>query len=336
MFLWSGFSILCAVADDPCPKFTVGSATLIPVLGKKTWYVNDSAFPFMPAKNSAGVLAFWGDAVVMRYSGPDIDHLTPPENDAVVTTTPAPGVDSSWCRDGGWMLTATRRADGTIVAFVHGENHKFADGKYGEWNSTGVWTSKDDGLTWTDWGEAVGSKQPDVHAFGGFAMNECVWDAANQRWLGYYGPHPVISADPLAKPGTWFAYHDGGFTEPIDPKGAPPQFSPAPGLEKAGVNWGGLTYNSYLKQYIMTWTGNHKVMAAFSPDGVTWNNVTTLFEDTETDKPRGDDITYPFIIGDTDTSSGRDCWLVYMAHPPGKSVSGHNKDMVRRPLHFDL
>jgi hypothetical protein len=318
------------------PTFTVGPASFIPIPGKKTWYVNDSVFPFMPSRDGKGVLAFLGDAIVMRYSGPDIEHLTPPENDMVVTTTPAPGVDGAWHKDGGWMLTATRQPDGTLVAFVHGENHSFADGKYGEWNSTGAWTSTDDGLTWTDWGEAVGSKKPDQHAFGGLAMNECIWDAANKRWLGYAGPHALISTDPLAKPGTWFGYKDGAFSEPIDVN-AVPHLSPAPGLEKAGVTWGGLTYNSYLKQYIMTWVAGHKVMAAFSADGVTWDHVTTLFEsDDEADKKQGDDITYAFLVGDTDTASGQDCWLVYMHHPPGKTLSGNRKDMMRRPVHFDL
>jgi hypothetical protein len=298
--------------------------------------VNDSVFPFMPARDGTGVLAFWGDAIVMRYTGADIEHLTPPDNDQVVATTPAPGVDGAWHRDGGWMLTATRQADGTLVAFVHGENHAFADGKYGEWNSTGVWTSRDDGKTWTDWGEAVGSKKPDQHTFGGLAMNECVWDAANKRWLGYSGSHPLISTDPLAKPGTWFGYHNGTFSQPIDVNAPPPPLSPAPGLEKAGVTWGGLTYNFYIKHYIMTWVAGHMVMAAFSPDGLTWNHVTMLLQSEEAGDKRADDVSYAFLVGDTDTTAGQDCWLVYMYHPVGKTLSGHNKDMMRRPVHFEL
>ena len=43
-----------------------------------------------------------------------------------------------------------------------------------------------------------------------------------------------------------------------------------------------------------------------------------------------------FIVGDTDTLSGQDCYLVYMYHPHGKTVSGNRKDMVRRPIHFEL
>ena len=325
-----------AAADDAPPKVTVGEAHVIPVHGKKTWFVNDSVFPFMPAKDGKGVVAFCGDAIVMRYSGPDIDHLTPPENDAIVVTTPAPGTSSDWHRDGGWMLTATRTADGTLVGFVHGEDHKFADGKYGEWNSTGVWTSTDDGLTWTDLGEAVGSQKPQKAAFAGMAMNECIWDAANKRWLGYNGPYAFISTDPHAKPGTWFGYHEGQFSQPIDVNAPMPELTPAPGLEKSGVTWGGLTYNSYLKQYIMTWSWGRSVKAAFSPDGINWHHVMTLYKDTETSNSLDDDITYAFLLGDTDTSSGQDCMLVYMHHPPGKTVSGHRKDMVRRPVHFEL
>ncbi|HEX4141221.1 MAG TPA: hypothetical protein VHY09_12800 [Candidatus Methylacidiphilales bacterium] len=336
--LWAALSLSGVAADVPLPQFTVGPSTVIPVLGKKTWYVNDSVYPLLRARDVSGVLAFWGDGIVMRYAGPDIKQLTPPENSDVVTATPAPGVATDWRRAGNWMLTATRRPDGTLVGFVHGENHTFADGKYGEWNSTGVWTSADDGVTWTDWGVAEGAKQPEHHGFGGLAMNECIWDAANKRWLGYSGPYPLISTDPLAKPGTWFGYRDGAFSQPIDAQAEAPKLSPAPGLEKAGVSWGGLTYNSYLKQYIMTWVSGHKVMAAFGPDGLNWNHVSTLFDGEENGEPSGGEITYAFLVGDTDTSSGQDCWLVYMYHPPGKTktVSGHNKDMVQRPVHFEL
>jgi hypothetical protein len=327
--------LLTAHADDNVPRFTVGDAQVIPVVGKKTWFVNDSTFPFLPDKAGTGSIAFWGDAIVMRYTGPDIEHLTPPPDSACVTVTDTPGKDGSWHRNGGWMLTATRTADGTLVGFVHGEDHKFADGKYGEWNSTGVWTSGDDGVTWTNQGEVVGSKKPEIGKFGGMALNECLWDAARKRWLGYSGPYAFLSSDPHAMPGTWFGYHDGTFSQPVDVNEPMPPLTPAPGLEKAGVTWGGLTYNSYLKQFIMTWDKGKSVKAVFSSDGVHWGPVTTLFQET-LPNAMDDDISYSFIIGDTDTLSGQDCYLVYMFHPPGITVSKNRKDMVRRPVHFDL
>lgn len=328
-------SITHAPADPTAPKFTVGDAQVIPVTGKNTWFMNDSVFPFLPDAAGTGRVAFWGDAVVIRYAGPDIEHLAPPADNARVTVTDAPGIDGSWHRNGGWMLTATRIADGSLVGFVHGEDHKFDDGKYGEWNSTGVWTSKDDGLTWVNRGEVVGSKKPATHAFGGMALNECLWDAANKRWLGYSSQYAFTSSDPHGLPGTWFGYHDGTFSQPVDVNAPMPPLTPAPGLEKSGVTWGGLTYNSYLKQFIMTWDVGKAVKAVFSPDGITWGPVTTLFKEPEPDA-ESDAITYTFIAGDTDTASGQDCQLIYMYHPRGKTVSHNRKDMVQRPIHFEL
>ncbi len=320
----------------PVPKFTVGESQLIPVIGKNTWYVNDSVFPWLPDKAGTGRVAFWGDGCVIRYSGPDILHLAPPADNKTVTVTDAPGTNGDWHRNGGWMLTATRTDDGTLVGFVHGEDHQFADTKYGEWNSTGVWTSQDDGVTWINQGEVVGRKKPDVHGFGGMALNECLWDAAHKRWLGYSGPYAFVSSDPHAMPGTWRGYHDGDFTQPVDVNADMPALTPAPGLEHAGVTWGGLTYNSYLKQYIMTWETGKAMKAAFSPDGVNWGPVTTLVDGTAPGGLNGD-VSYTFIAGDTVTISGQDCYVVYMLYPAtGKAASGNRKDMIRRPLHFKL
>ena len=325
-----------APADETVPMFTIGDPQFIPVTGKNTWFVNDSAFPFMPDKAAKGKIAFWGDAEVIRYEGPDIEHLAPSGDDKVARVTDAPGTNASWHRNGGWMLTATRLPDGSLVGFVHGEDHKFDDGKYGEWNSTGVWTSADDGLTWINQGEVVGSQKPEKHTFGGMALNECLWDKANKRWLGYSGPYAFISTDPHGLPGTWFGYHDGQFTQPIDVNAPMPPLTPAPGLGHSGVKWGGLTYNSYLKQFIMTWDWGKMVKATFSSDGVHWSRVVTLFDDSANPGVLDDDVSYSFIVGDTDTSCGQDCFVVYMSHPAGKTLSKNRKDMMRRPIHFEL
>jgi hypothetical protein len=308
------------------PDVRVGQAQVIPVRGQDTYWINDSVFPFLPDKTGAGRLAFWGDGVVRRYAGPDIDHLAPAP-DGKVPVENAPGKDRRWFANGTWMLTATRAADGVLVGFVHGEDHKFADGQYGEWNSTGVWTSNDDGVSWVNQGEAIGSRKPDVHAISGLAMNECLWDAGNKRWLGYSGPYAFVSTDLHALPGTWRGYNNGAFSQPIDVSAPQPPLTPAPGLEHAGVTWGGLTYNSFLKQFIMTWVRGRSIRVTFSSDGLHWGRVTTLFRDRN--------ISYASIIGETDTRCGQDCSLVYMYTPPGKTISGNRKDMMRRPVHFE-
>ena len=104
-------------------------------------------------------------------------------------------------------------------------------------------------------------------------MSEVIWDSAHQRWLGYGGRQPFISTDPYGLPGTWYGYYAGGFTQHIDVTAPTPPMWRAPELEKANVTWGGLTHNSYLKQFILTWMPNgdpKTVRAAFSPDGFHW------------------------------------------------------------------
>ena len=118
------------MADGAVPKFTVGDPQVIPVVGKKTYYINDSTFPFLPDKAGTGRVALWSDAVVIRYAGPDIQHMAPPPGNAPVTATDAPAMDGFWHANGGSMLTATRLDDGTLVGFVHGEDHRFAEKKF--------------------------------------------------------------------------------------------------------------------------------------------------------------------------------------------------------------
>ncbi|HLA72331.1 MAG TPA: Ig domain-containing protein [Steroidobacteraceae bacterium] len=321
------------------PKYTISDSVRMPVRGAATdtYYINDSVFPWLHSADNNQRLAFWGDAKILRYAGTGFDDMKPTSNksNGAVTLTYAPGVDhdyaTGWGADGHWMLTATRTTDGALVAFVHGENHTFDDGVYGEWNSTGLLTSQDDGLTWVDQGAVIGSPKPAKHGDGGLNMTEVVWDAVNQRWLGYGGGVPFISNDPYGMPGTWYGYYNNGFTQYIDVNAPTPPLSSAPGLKDAKVKWGGLTYNTYLQQYILTWMADDKtVQAAFSPDGLNWKAMDKngLFKEQA---PYS--ATYAFIVGDTDTSSGQDCFLVYM-RSPHTAPNNNNKDMIRRPIHF--
>lgn len=328
-----------AVAFPTPPVATVGDITQIPVYGKDVWYINDSVFPWLPTKDGTHRMAFWGNGKIRRYVGTSFDNMkvdsATGSPDGYISMSYAAGVDNSWTNgydaNGDWMLTATRAADGTLVALIHGENHQFKDGIYGEWNSSGVLLSPDDGLTWVNYGQIVGAPKPDHGQFGGPGLSEMIWDSANQRWLAYGGSTPYVSADPHAMPGTWFAYYQGAFSQKVDVTSSSLKTSPAPGLENAGVTWGGLSYNRYLKQFILTWAwyGNSRTInVAFSPDGLHWGPSKTLFTESS---PAS--ASYAFIIGDTDTLSGQDCYLVYMRNPP--STNYMRWDMVRRPLHFE-
>jgi putative Ig domain-containing protein len=323
-----------AVKAPAAPKFTVGADTRIPVNGvnKYRYAINDSTFPFLPNRDGSAYLAFWGDARVMRYEGTDFDSMQPPPNNDAVNLTVAPGVSRDWDSAGNWMLNATRTPDGALVAFVHGEDHQFADGGSGEWNSSGLWVSSDDGFNWTSYGEVIGIPKPATAQYGGIGIGG-IWDPVNQRWLGYNGDKPFISTDPHALPGTWYGYYNDAFTQHVDPTQPLLPLTAAPGMKDAYANngtGGGITYNYYLKQFIMTWMwyGKKKqVLAAFSPDGLHWKAPVSLF--TETDPYT---MSYAFIVGDSSTRSGQDCYLVYMREP---HTAYPRKDMIRRPIHFE-
>jgi hypothetical protein len=77
----------------------------------------------------------------------------------------------------------------------------------------------------------------------------------------------------------------------------------------------------------MPYGSTRTVLAAFSADGLHWGPVTQLFAETAPDS-----ASYPFILGETQSRSGQDCWLVYMR---GGHLSGNRRDMVRRPIHFE-
>ncbi|WP_175597151.1 Ig domain-containing protein [Peristeroidobacter soli] len=317
------------------PKFTVGAATRVPINGikKYAYGINDSTFPFLPNRDGTQYLAFWGDASVMRYSGTDLDSMQPPPGNESVNVTVTPGVSRDWDSAGNWMLTATRTPDGALVAFVHGEDHHFLDGGSGQWNSSGLWISWDDGFNWTNYGEVVGEpKPPKAQPFGGIGIGG-IWDPVNQRWLGYNGDKAFISTDPHALPGTWYGYYNEAFSQHVDPTQPLLPLDIAPGMKDAYANngtGGGITYNYYLRQFIRTWMwfGKKKqILAAFSPDGLHWKAPVTLF--TETDPYTA---SYAFIVGDSSTRSGQDCYLVYMREPPAGSL---RKDMIRRPIHFE-
>ncbi|MQA40751.1 putative Ig domain-containing protein [Rugamonas aquatica] len=348
----------------PTPIFNVGQDVVVPTAGSTshdfyspTYYINDSIWPWLPNKDGTGYIAFWAAAKPQRYSGPDLFHLVQPKNSQTIMNTMiyAPGVDHSWATgpaaNGIWMQSATRTSDGTIVATAHAESHQFANGDIGEWYSTLLLTSQDDGITWTNYGPIVASSKNTVPSaptkiFGGLNMYTVIWDASNQRWLGYgataassngktsYTGHVTayVSYDPKAMPGTWYGYYKGAFTQRIDVNAPPPALSPLPGLPNAFITAGSLTYNNYLKQYIFMWMvdgHDQQINAAFSVDAVHWGPAITFF--TESTTPVLHKAYYPFILGDTSTISGQDAYLIYMRSP---NTTLNVTDIISRKIHF--
>jgi hypothetical protein len=305
--------------------------------GDGTFYYNDSTIPYFPTADGTQMVAIFGATWVSKFTGSDLFHLLPfATRDLVTIIRPANyattnTVESGYDYNGDWMQQAVRAPDGTLVGLVHGENHWFADGIYGEWYSGLIWTSTDDGTTWTDGGVAASSPKPLVHSWGGFAIGSLFWDHVANRWIGYYMNYPLVSYDEHAAPGTWYGMDSGGnFTIHMDPTQQPVGYTTSPGLSSS-YGYNHITWNSYLSKYVMTYIhngGTVKLFAVFSDDGIHWSPEQLLYsEDT------GTKMNYPQIIGDTSTTSGQDAYLVYERAPA--IYTTNNNDIIVRKIHFN-
>ena len=134
--------------------------------------------------------------------------------------------DTAYDANGDWMNEAHRMSDGSLVAFVHAENHHFTTGS-GQWNSTGMWISEDDGNSWTDYGQVVGDPKPAVGQFGGWNYDiGPILETVNSRWIAYCGNAPFVFNEPHDMPGTWYAKDtSANFTIPMNPTVAPQSIS---------------------------------------------------------------------------------------------------------------
>jgi hypothetical protein len=316
-------SVLAADAQEP--RFTLGDPEVIPVPPNPVrYYANDSRFPYLLNSNGTAMITFWVCGANFRSEGPDLAHMGPiaPTN-AVLT-----GDKGAFDNGGAWLLNAIRRPDGVVVAFYHAEDHRCTP--YTEWNSMGVALSRDDGFTFTKLGQVIGSPNP-CRGFGGLAANTAAWDEARKAWLAWGGSHIFTSTDPDAAPGTWRGCDtNGAFTVEM-PCTNLAALGHAPGLDGYGPCQSA-TWNTHLQRYLMVtmrWGDTRDAFVASSPDGLRWTPHGALYR-----APEGEEIAYPFILGETGERSGREAWLVYMRGPG--TQPGQRRDLVRRPLRIAM
>lgn len=312
-----------ARAADPLPV-ALGEPEVIAVPPNPVrYYANDSRFPYLPNSNGTAMITFWVCGANFRSTGPDLAHMGPiaPTN-AVLTGTPG-----AYDNGGIWLLNAIRRPDGVIMAFFHAEDHGCTP--YTEWNSMGVALSHDDGVTFTKLGQIIGSPNP-CRGFGGLAANTAVWDDTRQAWLAWGGSHVFRSTDPDAAPGTWRGYDTNGQFTVALPCTNLAALGHLPGYDGRGPCQS-VTWNTHLQRYLMVyqrWGNTREALVASSPDGLRWTPHGALYT-----APAGEEIAYPFILGETGERSSRSAWLVYMRGPG--TQPGQRRDLVRRSLRFE-
>ncbi|MFC8094570.1 hypothetical protein [Streptomyces sp. NPDC057301] len=325
-----------AAATTAAFTTTLGTPKIVPIpTNPVEWRANDSTFPYLRNSQGTANITFWVDGVNFRSTGQSLDTMGPINP---TTSVLSGGAEGTWDGNGVWLMAAQRapgNPTGRIYGFYHAEDHVFEGGGWGEWNSTGLATSDDDGVTWSKKGRIIGSPQPyqgstgDTGKFGGVEANSVIYDEKNKRWLAIGHGSGFVSTDPNAAPGTWKGWDGDGFDTPM-PSTTSPNLKPLNGLTDQMAN-SNITWNTYLNRFVMVWRhfGDYKnIRITTSADGVNWDESTVLFT-----APDGTGIDYPQIIGVSSSRSGQHATLVYEKTP---STTGRYRDMIMRPIHFNL
>lgn len=187
-------------AQPAPPTVTLGPPSRIPIPPSGAYYyANDAAAPYLPVASGNTNLTFWVAGVTCRSTGATLDTLGPVNP---TTSVLSGGPTGTFDGNGVWLINAIRKSDGTLMGFYHAEDHTFVDGTYGEWNSTGLATSSDDGITWIKQGQIIGSQKPATGAFGGVGATCVLYNHITSTWMGIGNGTGFQSSDPNAAPGT--------------------------------------------------------------------------------------------------------------------------------------
>lgn len=380
-----------AASVPSVPGYTVGTEqrVTIPSCGNSVWQTNDSTWPLVTLNDGSGVLTLLGMAQPFVYTGPDFFNLSCTGTNQTFTIAGAPktflvgqsvlasdGVTpqppyppGAYNSSGTWVQAGGYAPDGkTLVMLTHSEVHTFAqagtvqcrksDGttytkttNQGEWNSSGLWTSTDNGKTWIDKGQISGIQIPAAPPYkncgiGGGGMSTIVWDPVNNRWLGYGTQTPYVSYATIPVGGEWYGLDPTDatltkFTVSVDPNmPAKPLLGVAGGLN-SDVATSAIVYNTYLKMFVMAYasTGSAgSVSLRFSYDGINWSTYTSAYtapiNDPTTTPPSRYWLTYRGITGaGSSFTCAQDCYLTFMQGAP--TASGNFVDFMVVPIHFN-
>lgn len=276
------------------PWFPDGHITVLPLVG-----------------GGSAWIMFWAEFESYRTTGmsqyPE-DHRTMRPDEPVIGER---GDWEGWDNGGSWLMSVHRLSGNDLIGFYHAEDHwccpRNAEGI--AWKSIAVTYSYDNGVTWEP-GEQIitgSTPRPDEPTWGGAGDGVVIWDAINERWVAFYSDqmiHMAISEDPLARPGTWYKWYEGEFSEP----GLGGQNTPLPGLDLiAGAN-PSVHWNTYLNEWIMVYHGwdPAEIYISGSQDLIHWYTPQSIIVSSQEGR-----AWYPTIIGDTDVQAGESARIYY-------------------------
>jgi len=308
--------VLLATANaDPAFDFVLGSRQLINNTspGVPNYdYMPDGHVARIPS--GTNYIMFWAAArsTYRTIGGTNISATKLSPSGAVITYGPAGSYDNG----GAWLMSVFRRPDSSLLGFYHAEDWEFgtnANPNGIAWKYVARATSTNDGVTWQKDGVILSSANPKPATpdWGGNGDHCVVWDEANARWICFFHEDYLMvasSSDSEGRPGTWYKYYQGAFTEP----GIGGFASPLSGWEAHAGGNPSVHFNTFLNCWVMvahTWGsifGPSSLWISTSADLIHWAPPRPLLESVTPQR-----FWYTTILGPTDTEAGQTAELVY-------------------------
>jgi hypothetical protein len=316
----------------PTVTATVGSpsAVTVPSSALNSKHQPNDSLDVIPAGNYDSTSLF--DAT--SATGPWMVFWPTGTTSMAFSSTPFPGPNETtndngpvipssftWDNGGGWVNSVYRLGPNTLVAFFHAEHHygcadsppelcpyATADGKGDFWASAGVAYSYDNGQTWGQAAQFLTASQPQpaTPTLGGVNFQTVVWDFQTHQWVAFYGCDggfscEAVSSDPSGRPGTWFNYVNGSFSQPALGSDG----TALPGF----AHLGGVLYSVQYDASLGVWIGWGReattggVYITASRDLVNWSTPQQVFN--------GPLTMYPIMVGSQGTQVVGTAGLLY-------------------------
>jgi hypothetical protein len=264
---------------------------------------------------SGNFLMFWAEVESYRTLGPSVLPETHTARSSEQQLFHGRVETSAYDNGGIWLHSVFRKSGKNLVGFFAAEDQYCCprDPHQVAWRSMGVASSADNGATWQSPAQILTAAEArptlaQEHIWGGDGDGSAIWDAEHCRWMIFYQHEyltAAISTDPEGKPGTWFKYYNGAFTEP----GLGGKDSPLAGLDAVHGGNPSVHFNSYLGKWVMVYHGWDPQVSYItsSTDLLIWDKPRFLV-DSANPPGRG---WYPTIIGETDLRAGQKANLYY-------------------------
>lgn len=204
---------------------------------------------------------------------------------------PGPAFDSYYAAPGTVLL-----ANGKYLMIYHGEDHTWNGQVYPTtfYATVGLATSAD-GIHWTRVGPIITARDPKPSTVPAHSTGAAVPSAivANGYIYVFYTDYPNPGAPDANQPGliqvaraavgsatvpqAWQKFYNGGFSQPSDSYGNSSAIVPLPNAACAPERQAGISYNTFLASYLLTYVCDSGWFFVTSTDLIHWSAPSMFF-----------------------------------------------------------